>query len=250
MDQVKIILYRNLSALIFLAIYLVMAVLFLLVEGFQAESQMNLVIVLYPCIMLGILLDFIVSRNTLLNNGQKLFTKLLPSGIFILYIIMILFRAADRSLPDYYNYFYYLFISGPFMIVSYQKQGHRNRMIFSLIGTVIVFAFYLYLTTKTENLDKGSGLFLFMIAYFMMFYSASMIRKLPYLPVLLGLINTAVLWYLYQNPVSLDGLPHNWDYDYLLYFEYIMLGTFAVCILMRVLEDFLNKPDTHKVTQR
>lgn len=249
MKHVKSILQRNLSASIFLVIYLVMAVLFLLLEGFQADSQLNLVTVLLPCILLGILLDFIISRNTLLNSGQRFFTQLLPSGIFILYFIMILLRTAGRSLPDYYNYFYYLFISGPFMIVSYQKHGHKNRMIYSLIGTVIVFAFYLYLTTKTENLDKGSGLFIFMIAYFMMFYSASVIRKLPYLPILLGLINTAVLWYLYQNPVSPNGLPHNWDYDYLLYFEYIMLGIFAVCILVRVLEVFINKPDTHKVTQ-
>lgn len=244
MNRVKSLLQRNLSALIFLVIYLVMAVFFLLLEGFQADSQLNLITVILPCMLLGVVLDFIISRNTVLNSGQKYFTQVLPSGIFIVYFITILFQTIDRSLPDYYNYFFYLFIAGPFMIASYQKQEHRRRMIFSLLGTVAVFALYLYLTTKTENLNKGSGLFIFMISYFMMFYAASMISKLPYLPILLGLINTAILWYLYQNPVSLDGLPHNWDYDYLLFFEYLMLGSFGVCILVRLLAEFVNKPDT------
>ena len=239
---------RYLSTLIFLAVYLVMAVIFLFLEGFQAESQLNLITVILPCILLGMILDLMISRNTILNNGQKLFTRILPSGIFILFFITMIFQLVDRTLPDYYNYLYYLFIAGPFMIVSYQKEGHKNRMIFSLIGTATVFAFYLHLTTKTENLDEGGGLFIFIIAYFMMFYATSMFPKLPYLPILLGLLNTAVLWYLYQNPVSLDGLPHNWDYDYMLYFEYIMLGIFVVCILVRLLAEFLSKAKDDKVT--
>ena len=247
MNSVNLFLQRNLSALIFLAIYLVMTICFLFLEGFQTESQLNLITIILPCLLLGIILDFILSRNSLLNNGQKNFTRILPSGIFLMYFITILFNIADRSLPDYYNNFYYLFISGPFMIASYQKQEHRNRMIFSLIGTVTVFAFYLYLTTKTEHLDKGFGLFIFMLSYFMMFYSASAIRKLTYLPILLGIMNTVVLWYLYQNPVSADGLPHSWDYDYLLYFEYIMLGAFVVCILVRLLAEFISRSETEKV---
>ncbi len=244
MNRMKLLLERNLSALIFLAIYLVMVIVFLFLEGFQADSQWNLITVLLPFLLLGILLDFIISRNTLLNRGQKLFVHILPSGVFLLYLITLIFQMVGRSLPEYFNHLYYLFISGPFLMVSYRKQAHKHRMLFSLIGTAVVFAFYLFLTTKTENLEKETGLVIFLLAYFMMFYSASTIRRLPYLSVLLGLMNTAVLWYLYQNPVSLDGLPHRWDYDYMLYFELIMLGVFLLCILARFLAEVLNKAET------
>ncbi len=246
MKQVKSMLHKHLTAVIFLAIYLVMAVSFLFLEGFQAESQYNLITAILPCILLGMVLDYMISRNTVLNQGQKLFARILPSGIFILYFITLIFQLADRTLPDYYNYFYYLLIAGPFMMVSYQKEGHGKRMIFSLIGTALIFAFYLNLTTKTDQLDKDFGLIIFMISYFMMFYSASAIRRLPYLPVLLGVLNTAVLWYLYRDPLSTDGLPHSWDYDYLLYFEYIMLGFFLVCMLMRFLAEIINRPAVQK----
>ncbi len=243
MKNVKALLHNYLTAMVFLAIYLLMAVVFLFLEGFEADSQLNLITVLAPCMLLGLILDYIIKRNTILSKGQKLFTHLLPVGIFLLLLLARFSQIIDRSLPDYYNYLYYFFIAGPFMMVSYRKEDHRKRMIFSLIGVAVVFAFYLNLTTKTENLEKGTGLFIFMISYFMMFYAASAIRRLPYLPLLLGLINTGLLWYLYRNPLSLDGLPHNWDYDYLLYFEYLMLGCFVLCILARLLAEFIHKEE-------
>ncbi len=248
MNKTKTTIRKNLSTLIFLSVYLVMVVTFLFLEGFQAESQLNILTIMLPCTLLGIILDYTVNRNTVLTEGQKIFTRILPSGIIIIYFIMLIFQIAGRPLSDEYNYIFYLFISVPFMIVSYNREGHRSRMLFSLLGTVAVFGFYLSLTTKTEELNEGSGLIIFIVSYFMMFYAASTLRKLPYLSTLLGILVTVILWYLYKNPQTPEGQLFGWDYDYMVNFEYIMLITFILCILIRLVAEFLNRPEPVKAS--
>jgi hypothetical protein len=242
MSNVKVFIRRNLSALLFLAVYAVIKVVFLFLESFNLESQFNLLSVMLPCILLGIVLDFIVRRNTVLTRGQKIFTQLLPTGVFAIYLVMLMLRLAGRSYPESYNYFYYIFMTAPFMIASYEKKEHKSRMIFSLLGTAFIIAFYLYLTTITTELNKGTGLFIFLLSYFMMLYSASSIRRLPYLGAILGAIVTVFLWYIYRNPLTAEGRLYGWDYDYLLNFEYTMLITFIVCIVIRLLATLINNP--------
>jgi hypothetical protein len=237
---------RNLTALLFLAIYLVMVAVFLFLESFNSESQLNLLSIMLPCILLGIILDFIISRNSVLTKGQKLFTQLLPTGVFVIYLIILIFQLSGHSYPEVYNYLYYLFITAPFAIVSYRKEGHKSRMIFSLLGTAVVFAFYLYLTTLTTELDKSSGLLIFLVSYFMMFYSASTLRRLPYLSTILGVLVTAFLWYIYRNPITPESKIYGWDYDYLLIFEYTMMIIFIVCIVIRLLATKVN--DSEELT--
>lgn len=246
MSKLRMLIQRNLSALLFLAIYLVMVVVFLFLESFNSESQLNLLSIMLPCVLLGIILDFIISRNTVLTKGQKLFTQLLPTGVFVIYFIILIFQLSDHSYPEVYNYLYYLFITAPFAIVSYQKEDHKSRMIFSISGTAVVFAFYLYLTTLTTELDKSTGLFIFLVSYFMMFYAASTVRRLPFLSLILGVLVTAFLWYVYRNPITPEGQLYGWDYDYLLIFEYTMMIIFIICILIRLIATKMN--DSGKLT--
>lgn len=244
MKSVQAFIRRNLTALLFLAIYVLMVLVFLFLESFQSESQLNLISIMLPCILFGIVLDFIVSRNTVLTKGQKIFTQLLPTGIFVIYFIMLIVQLTGHTYPEKYNYLYYIFLAAPFIIVSYEKEGHGKRMLYSLLGTASVFGFYLYLTTITTELEKNFGMIIFLLFYFMMLYSASTIPKLPYLSTLLGVIVTVFLWYIYKNPITAEGKIHGWDYDYLLIFEATMLVTFFICIIIRLIAAIRIKPVT------
>ena len=71
MKNVKALLHNYLTAMVFLAIYLLMAVVFLFLEGFEADSQLNLITVLAPCMLLGLILDYIIKRNTILAMARS-----------------------------------------------------------------------------------------------------------------------------------------------------------------------------------
>lgn len=226
---------RNLSALTFFMIYLVMVVILLFLESFIQEDQLNLVIVMVPCILVGILLDYIISRNEELPKGYKIFTQLLPASSFAFYGLVTIFSIAGNPLDPKYYYIIWLVISAPFMIASYHKKSHNIKLISSIIGTALVFAAYLYLTTLTDELVVGNGLVIFIISYFMILYSASGIRKMPYISSILGLLNAGILIYMYKSPASADALVYGWDYDFSYYFELLMLFLFCISVLIGVI---------------
>lgn len=232
MNKKSEIILRNLSLFTFLAIYVVLAVTLLFLEAFVAETQYYVITTLLPFFLLGLILDYVVSRNKVLLKGYKIFTQLLPAGIFLLYGLSQLLRLAGRPHSAAFNYLIWLFIAAPFFIAGYQKEGNRSKILFSILGTGLMAASYLYLTTKTRQLDGGSGFVVYMICYFMMFYAASGLPRLAYLGVVFGFMNAVVLLLLWKYPVTQTARLYGWDYDISYNFELLMLTTFILCILV------------------
>lgn len=241
MNKISAFVLRYLSTLVFIAIYLVLFIFHMFLEGFVPEIQLDMLLTMVPLILLGVILDYIVNRNNVLSNGYKLFTQILPAGVFVLIGLSSIFEIAGREKVDLFNYLVYLFLTVPFFIVSYNKTGHKNKMIFSLIGTGLVAAAYLYLTTLTAELNEGTGLVIYLIAYFSMFYAASGLRKMPYLSIILGAANASILILIYKFPVTDTAKTYGWDYDIAQNFSILMLEFFVLCILICLLAVIRDK---------
>lgn len=223
---------RHLSALVFSSIYLIIILVHLFLESFIPEIQMDMLMVMLPFILLGGILDYIISRNTVLPKTYRIYVQLLPAGVFILYALTALLVAIGREPSDIFNYLFWLFITAPFFIASYNKEGHRNRLISALIGTALVALAYLYLTTMTQNLDGGSGLIIYLISYFAMLYSASGIKRMPFLSTVIGAANAVILLLFYKYPSTDTLQAGGWDFDIAENFEILMLEFFILCILI------------------
>ncbi len=223
---------RNLSLLTFIAVYLVMALVFIFLESFQPETQWNLITTLVPFFLLGAILDFIASRNHDIHMGYLVFAQLLPIGIFLLYGISVMLIIIDWPPIESFNYLIWIFIAIPFFITSNFRENYRNRMLSSLIGTGLVGAVYIQLTTLTDELDEGNGLIVYLICIFLMFYAASGLKKLFYLNLILGFIDAAILVFLWKSPLTEASKLHGWDYDIAFKFELLLLANFIICIII------------------
>lgn len=234
---------RNLSAFIFITIYLVLFLIFIFLEGFIPEVQLDMLLTIAPFILLGAILDYIASKNNVLSKDYKIIAQFLPAGVFILYGLTKILELAGREPIDLFNYLIFLFISVPFLIISYNKAGHKNKMIYSLIGTGLVAASYLYLTTITKELNEGTGLVIYLISYFAMFYAASSLRKMPYLSIILGAANASILLLIYKFPVTATAKTYGWDYDIAQNFEILMIEFLILSILICLLSVIRNKQE-------
>lgn len=120
MDKKTGFLRRNLSFLVFVAIYLLFVIILLFLESFQWETQWNVLTVFVP-FLIGVILDYIISRDRELNTGYQIFTQLLPAGIFVLYGISEIQKLANRPQNESFTYLIWLFIAVPFFITSNLK---------------------------------------------------------------------------------------------------------------------------------
>ncbi|MHB8131136.1 MAG: hypothetical protein ACYDEX_19320 [Mobilitalea sp.] len=241
MNKKSLVIQRNFSTITLIAIYLIMVVTHLFYDSFVLEDQLILIITMLPFIMIGLILDFILRRNLALNKSIRIVAQLLPSGIFGMQLISTFLIYAEKEPSDLFNYLIWLFLALPFFIASYNKEGHKHKMISSLIGAGLIAVVYLFLTTQTDLLNEGSGAIIYFTSYFLMLYAASGIRKLPYLGIVLGVLNTVALLWLRYMPVTEDAINHGWDYDIFTNVELLIMGTLLLCILIRFLEVFQPK---------
>lgn len=241
---------RHLSLLTFIAVYLVMALVFIFLESFQLDTQWNVITTLIPFFILGAILDFIVSRNHDLQMGYLVFTQLLPTGIFLLYGISVMLDIIDRPPIDSFNYILWLFIAVPFFISSNFRENYRNRMLTSLIGTGLVGAVYIQLTTLTDELDEENGLIVYLICIFLMFYAASGLKKLFYLNIVLGLIDAAILIFLWKYSPTKASKIHGWDYDIAFEFELLLLANFIICIIICLVDVLIREKDRKRLQKQ
>lgn len=235
-------LLRHLSTLMFIVLYIIIAGVLIGLESFVAETQAGLFQIMAVSILTGAILDYIISKNTLLPIGYKVFTQILPSGVFILLGLTFMMELVDRTPPIIFNYLIFLIIAAPFAIASFDKATHKYKLIFSLLGTALMFSVYLYLTTITIKLNKEDGLVLYILSAFLVLYAASSIPKLPFLSTILGLLAGIALYWIYKYPVTADAIRNGWDFDIAENFEYILLITIGVGILLTFLAALVKKP--------
>lgn len=233
-------LQRNLSAAILLAIYIVFVIIHLISEGFLLELQFDLMLTLIPFILVGAILDLLLSRNDTLIKGFKTLAQLFPAGILAMFFISIYFTS-DNNKFVMFKYLVWLFLSLPFFIASYKKETHRTKLKFALIGTVLFAAIYLYLTTKTNELNESYGAIIYFVSYFSMLYAASGIHKLPYLGTILGAVNAALLYFFMINPVTENASIYGWDSDIVMLLEGMIMLTFVICLIIQIISVFLKK---------
>lgn len=237
---------KHLSASIFVAIYLVLIPVYLFLEGFVLETQLNLLILIAPFAVLGIVLDYITESNKAMANKYKLLVRLLPAGVFLLFGINAILKGAGRESSELFSYLMWLFITAPFFIATYSKERHKDRLIYSIIGTALVAAAYLYLTTKSNDLNTGEGLIIYLISYFLAFYAASNLKRLPWLSAVIGAANGVMLVLIYEYP-NMDINSMNQPYsDIALSFELLMMEFFILCILVCLLSTIRNNKEALK----
>ncbi|MBH1940076.1 hypothetical protein I5677_04095 [Mobilitalea sibirica] len=240
MSKTFVFIRRNLSALIFLTIYIVLAVVYIFLEGFLPDNQFILLTTMLPLIILGGILDYILSKNSELVKSYKTFAQILPSGFLLLFLISAMIDRIGRNPIEAFEYIYIFFITVPFFIASYHKEGHKERMKFSLTGLAFMVAVYMWLTTQTNYLLENSYVLVYFFSYFMMFYAASCIYKAAYISTILGILNSITLLVLRYFPFTAKATFYGWDRDIFQNFEILMLSTFTLCILLRLFASVYN----------
>lgn len=243
MDRKVGLIRRNLSLFTFIAVYLVIAIVLLFLESFQSETQWNVITTLIPFFLLGVILDFIASRNHDLQRGYLVFAQLLPTGIFLIFGISYLLIIIEKPPIEAFNYVIWLFIAAPFFITSNIIDNYRIRMISSLIGTGLVGAIYIQLTTMTDKLEEGNGLIVYLVCIFLLFYAASGLKKLFYINLILGFIDAAILVFLWKNPLTEASKLHGWDYDIGFQFELLLLANIVICILICLINVLIREKE-------
>lgn len=232
---------RNLSALVFLLVYLVMVVIHLISDSFILEDQLYLIIYLFPFVFIGLALDYLLRQNSTMKTAYQIFIKLLPLGVFLMIILSSLEIFDSSDTPAAFDNFFWIFISLPFFLTSYQKDKARPRLLHSLIGTGAVTAIYIYLTTQTEALDRKYGAILIIISYFLLLYTASGIERLPYVGLILGCLNAVILLLLRYYPITQDAISGGWDIDIANKIDMLLVFTSVFSILVRVYEEYITR---------
>lgn len=240
MNKKTINIRRNLSLFIFIVIYLMIAIILISLESFQVETQLNVISAFVPFFLLGMILDFIVARNSDLKTGYKILTQLMPAGIFILFGLAAILSILGKPIDTIY-YVIWIFIALPFFINSYIKDNYRKRMLSSLIGTALIVAVYIQLTNVTDELDNGKGLILYLISIFMIFYAASRLKNFFFIGIILGFIDALILIFLWKNPVTNLSKLYGWDYEIAFQFEILLLSNFIICIIICFIDVLIRK---------
>ncbi len=223
---------RNLSLLAFICIYIIVAVTLIFLESFQFDTQCLVLTTLAPFFIMGAILDYMVYNNKELKPGYKILAQLLPTGIFLLFGMSVIADKMDQYPPKSFNYLIWLFYPISLFIASYFKENHRNRMFSALLGCGFVAAVYLHLTTLTNQLNEGSGLIIYLICLFLIFYAAAGLKKLVFIGGVLGFLDGAALIFLKHNPLSESDYKYGWDFNIAYRFELILLTNFIICSIL------------------
>lgn len=232
---------RNLSTTIFLVVYLCLVVVHISNDGFILENQIGLLITMLPFVLFGVVLDFLGKRNKTLEAWIRILAQLLPLGIFLMQIVSTVFLYLGKESYDIFNYLIWLFLTVPLFIISYEKDEFRPKILKSTIGTGAIAVVYVYLTIQTKNLDGGYGAMIYFVSYFLMLYLATGIKKAPYLGTAIGIINAILLLLLRYVPMTADAKSFGWDYSISFHFELLVITTFIICILIRLVTAIKTK---------
>lgn len=231
---------RNLSLFTFIVIYFIFVITLAFLESFQWETQWYVLTTLIPFFLLGAIFDYIVDKNHDLSIGYKIISQLMPSGIFLLYVISIILEEIDRPPIEAFNYMIWIFLAVPLFIISHFKEDYRKRMFSSLLGTGFVGAIYLHLTTLTDELDEGKGLMVYLICLFLMLYAAAGIRKLYYISAIIGLLDAIVLIFFWKYPPIDKARLYNWDFYIAFKFDMLLLATFIICLIISLIATLIK----------
>lgn len=232
---------KYLATITFVLMYVVLCGVNFSFNAFSFDTLVFLFITILPFIILGFALDYIINNNINLKFSVKIIAKLLPATVLTLTLLS---SAYTALIPDAYPWLLqrllWLFIALPFMIGSYEKASHKNRMIFSGLGTAAIVLSYLYLTTLTENLDKKYGAFIYFIALFLILYAASNVKNMPFISTVIGIVFAFILYTLRVFPIDQNSRDYGWDLNIANNFEFLILGAFILCIPICFLATFLN----------
>ena len=244
---------RYLSTLTFVALYLFIFINHLIVDGFDISIQIDMFLLVLPFLFVAIILDYILAHDSSLHEAFRIVAQIIPFSLIALIMLsgfLTLISNNPSSLSDVLNYTYMLFIAVPFFMASYNKKN-KKALIFSILGTVIFAAIYMYLTTGTYKLATGGQAFIYFIAYFFILYSASIIDKLPFIGLVIGGLAGIALLIMRFKPGSMSMFSHTWDMDIAMNFEKLTLIIFIVCILIRFIGAIVNKrQNVSKITHR
>lgn len=232
---------RNLSALVFLLIYLIVVVIHLVSDSFILENQISLIIYLAPFVLIGLSLDYILRRNNTMNTAYRIVIKLLPLGVFLMILLSSLELFDSPDMPAAFENLFWIFICLPFFLASYQKDDVRRKLLHSLIGTGAIAAIYMFLTTQTDALDKKYGAVLIIISYFLLLYTASGIKRLQYIGLFIGCLNAVILLLLRYIPITQNAVSGGWDIDIASKLDMLLIFTCVFCILVRIYEAYITR---------
>lgn len=232
--------------MVFFFIYLIMVAIHLISDSFIAENQISLIIYLSPFVLIGLSLDYILLRNNTMSTAYRIVIKLLPLGVFLMLILSSLELFDSPDMPAAFENLFWIFISLPFFLTSYQKDDIRRRLLNSMIGTGAVTAIYMFLTTQTDALDKKYGAVLIIISYFLLLYTASGIKRLQYIGLCIGCLNALILLLLRYFPPSRNVEAGKWDIDIASRLDMLLIFTCVFCVLVRIYEAYITGKNKSK----
>ena len=234
-------LFNNLSAIALALVYLCLVVMHLIIDGFILVNQLGLIMTMIPFLLIGIALDYLLKGNPQLTRGVRIFAQLLPLGVFLMQIITTVFLYLDRDSYEVFDYLIWIFLSLPFFISSYEKDGMRPRVIKTIYGTGAVVIVYVFLLTQTKELTYGISEFIYFVFYFLILFIVSGNRKFPYIGTVIGILNAAALLLMRYLPFTENAKYFGWDYDIAFLMELLVLSTLILCIIIRILEEVYRK---------
>lgn len=226
----------HLSLFTVIITYLILIVEHLVMDGFVFNNQLDVITVMIPVAVLGLVYDFILN-NCNLKNSYKVFGKLCILFIFFIRIAVNLQDELGDQPLEALEYIHYLLFTIPFFIATYHKETHRRKLIFTLIGITAIGFTYLYLANQTEALNLSAGAIIYLASYTLMIYSAGEFDKLPFIGAIISCANAIVLLYLRFLCFSERVLSKGWDDNFSFYFEIIMIGA----LLLMGIFVFLSK---------
>ena len=235
MNEKPCFLIKHLSAFLGILFYIAIVVFHLLAEGFLPGIQFDLIATLLPFIVLAGILDFILSHNTKLASGYRILAQLMSACVLGMMFLSTSYYAEKNSSIKIFNFLLWLFLSLPFFIAGYYKELHWKKLKYSLIGTALIAAVYLYLTTITDELNESHGAVIFFLSCFFMLYAASSPAKFPFFGTILGDISAAVLLFFRFVPITADAKLRGWDSDIAFKFELILMATFIISVIIQLI---------------
>jgi hypothetical protein len=95
---------------------------------------------------------------------------------------------------------------------------------------------YLFLSTQTADLNKDIIPALYLIIFFCIIYTASGIKKAPYLGMILGILNALSLLSLRYYPITPKVKSFGWSYNINAKIEILIIIFLLLSIMIRLIE--------------
>lgn len=227
---------KHITSSILIIIYIVMVVLHLISDSFILSDQVAILLMMIPFTLYGFILDYILVKNTILNKVIRTLTALLPNCLFLLPIISAtpLYNSIEQY--DILSYLIWILLSLPLFITSFSKENLRQRTMHTLYGLAAIIVVYMFLTTQTTELDISYGATLYFITYFFLIFSASGIKRIPYLGTGLGILNAIALIIMRYYPITAAARMNGWDYYFMYEMETLIIITLVISLFARLLE--------------